>query len=92
MQGPTVQVSMGDLITMMSKEVAIKVAEELRSKEITPLELRMNAMELKMAAPNPDLERQRGFIAHARGAFDGIWKLIAVAALALEIYRNARGH
>lgn len=87
-QGPTVAVSMGDLITMMSKEVALKVAEELRDKEIIPLTTRMSAIELKMATPDPEVRKHEAMLARARGAFDGIWKLIAVAALLLEMYRN----
>lgn len=86
MQEPTVAIPMKELISLMAKEVAQQVADELREKDINPLRSRLSLVELRMAAPIPDLVNQRSSFDHLKGMFDGMWKLAVIALSLLEAW------
>lgn len=82
----TVVIGMKELISLMAKEVAQQVADELRDKDIAPLTKRITDLEVLVARPNPDVSRTANSFEHMKGMFDGAWKLAVMIIAVIEAW------
>ncbi len=77
-QGAVVTIGIQELIGLMAAEVARKVGDELRIKEIEPLHDRIAELERRVDTKT----------AQFGGAFEAIWKVGIVIVALVEIWHN----
>jgi hypothetical protein len=78
--GATINVEVQDLISLMSNEVARKVVDDLKAREIDPLHNRIRQLEQKVNSKASALN----------AIFETLWKTGVVALAFIEAYHYLR--